>query len=167
MELDNHILIEPMISNLKILYEFIDKNSPGNSKWKYENGYRNILRKARVYDGSRKYIISKRQVASLINAYTKKGISYVRIPYSADYIFRAIFDIFESYKQDPSVSIPPNIEILYKKIRRDVFYREQSEQYEYKLTHNILLRREEEIEEIRYALLNDICSDECTIGKEF
>lgn len=162
--LDDNILLGPMIANLKCLYEFIDKNSTGNSNYKYGNAYRDILKKARYLAGSRKYIISKKQVASLIRATGVEYASSIKIPYASDYIFRAIFEIFEGYRNNPVVSIPSEIMELYGKVRRDVFYGIQSSQYEYKLTHNMLNRRED-LRALRRALLNDLCSEECSLGK--
>lgn len=164
LALDEGILIGPMTANLKCLYEFIDQNSPGNSAWKYGNAYRAILKKARSFAGSRKYIISKRQVAALIRAEGEEYASSTKIPYACDYIFKAIFEIFDGYKNNPVVSIPPEIINIYGQVRRDVFFAIQSSQYEYKYMHNMLNERED-LRNIRRHLLNDICADDCSLGK--
>lgn len=166
LALDDNIQIGPMTANLKILYEFLDKNEHGTymSNYKYGNAYRAILKKARMLAGSRKYIISKKQVVALIKPKTSRGCSSTKIPYASDYIFRAIFEIFDNYKNDPMVSIPPELMVLYGKVRREVFYGIQCSQYEYKYTHNILNDRED-LKNIREALLNDLCSEKCALGK--
>lgn len=164
LALDDNILLGPMTANLKCLYEFIDKNSPGNSCWEYGNAYRAILKKARFLAGSRKYIISKKQVAALINPEGKEYASSTKIPYASDYIFRAIFEIFDGYRNDSVVSIPPELLALYGKVRRDVFFSIQSSQYQYKFANNMLNQREN-LRDIRRALLNDLCSDDSTLGK--
>lgn len=109
LALDEGILIGPMTANLKRVYEFIDENSPGNSVWKYVNAYRAILKKARSFAGSRKYIISKRQVAALVSVEGEEYASSTKIPYASDYIFEAIFEILDGYINDPTVSIPPQL----------------------------------------------------------
>lgn len=168
LALENDISAGPLVANLKCLYSFIDKNSPKVSKWEYGNAYRAILNKARTLAGSkRSHIISKRQVAALINPQVREGIAMsTKIPYSADYIFRAIFMIFDDFKNDPAVSIPSELMALYGEVRREVFYREQSKKYEYAIK-NGLLKKRDELEDIRRKLANDLCSDDCALGKRF
>ena len=166
LALNGDFLAESVTHNLRCLYEFIDKCTPGGNTWKYGNAYRVILYEARKLAGYRKNIISKRQVCSLIRTIENKDVTVVKIPYSCDYIFRAIFSIFERYKKDASISVPPEIEAFYSQLRRTVFYSKQSEQYEYKFTHNIL-ENKENLRKIRVALLNDLCSDECALGRDF
>lgn len=165
LAIDKNVLTGPMTANLKCLYEFINRNSPGNSSFQYGNAARAILKKARTLAGSRRYIISKKQVLSLVRANGDEYAISIKIPYASDYIFKAIFEIFEGYKNNPVVSVPPEILGLYGKIRREVFFSIQSEQYEYKLKHNLLNERDD-LDEIRKALLNDLCSDECALGKQ-
>lgn len=166
LALADNIHLGAMTANLKALYEFIDKNEHGRytSIYEYGNAYRAILKRARLLAGSRKYIISKRQVAALINPIISQNGFSTKIPYACDYIFRAIFEIFDNYKNDPMVSIPSELTRLYGKIRRDAFYSIQCSQYEYAYMHNLLNDREE-LREIREALLNDLCSEECALGK--
>lgn len=166
MVLDPYILTESATYNLRLLYEFIDNNSPGKSTGKNGKAYRIILKRARELAGSRRRIISKRQVAALIKVIKKETGQSIKIPYASEYIFRAVFDTFEKYKDDKSIIVPPEIIMLYGKVRREVFYNKQSEQYKYKY-ENGLLNDREELKEIRKALLNDICSEECSLGKEF
>lgn len=163
--LDDGILLGPMVANLRCLYEFIDRNAPGNSAWKYGNAYRAILRKARSLAGTRRYIISKKQVAALINPKGKEYAISIKIPYSSEYIFKAIFEIFDGYRRNEQVVIPSEIETMYGKLRREVFFLTQSEQYRYKFEHNLLNSREE-LRDIRRALVNDLCSDDCSLGKK-
>ena len=167
--LDGDILRGPMIANLKCLYEFIGKNSPGNPKYELGNGCRAILQKARSLAGCRAHIISKRQVIALIDAQcagkTNDIVEYIKIPYTNDYIFRTIFDILDGYKNNTSVSIPDEISRLYGKIRRDVFYGEQSKQYQRKYNGG-LLRDRPELSDLRRNLLNDLCSEECALGRK-
>lgn len=165
LALDEGILTGPMLANLKCLYEFIGRNSPGNCSNNDGNAFRAILKKARTFAGSRKYIISKRQVAALIRAKGGEYASSIKIPYASDYIFRAIFEIFDGYRNNPLVAIPPEIMNIYGQVRRDVFYGIQSSQYEYKYTHNLLNDRED-LRDIRRDLLNDLCSEDCTLGKQ-
>lgn len=116
-----------VVGNLESLYEYIDKKEGGNSFYKYGKAYRKILKMARAYAGARGYIISKRQVSNLIKVYDKAGVVYVKIPYAADYIFRAIFTIFEQYRTEED--IPENIVQLLGKFRRECFYKEQCFSY--------------------------------------
>lgn len=166
LALDQDIFPDSIVIKLRLIYGLIDKQFENDFAGEYGNAYRAILRKARELAGNRKYIISKRQVASLIKIYEKNDISYIRIPYACDYIFRAILALFEEYKNDVTMDISKEIQVLYGNIRRDIFYKTQSEQYKYKYTHNLLSEREE-LKDIRRALLNDLCSDECAIGKRF
>lgn len=90
----------------------------------------------------------------------------VKIPYSADYIFRAIFSVFDKYKQSSSVPISPELVALFGKVRREVFYKEQSDKYEYAVKNDLLNKRDE-LFDIRKKLVNDLCTGDCTLGKRF
>lgn len=164
--INDNVLTEAITYDLRLLYEFIDKHAPEKSHWKFGKAYRMILRRAKEKAGYRKYIISKRQVASLINVYKKNNDQYIKIPFASEYIFYAIFSIFEEFSSDPSISIPQNIKASYGRVRREVFYKSQSNQYEYDYKHGLLSERPE-LEDIRKNLLNDICSEECSLGKDF
>ena len=166
LALDHIVLSESMVSNLKCLYEFIDNNTQGNSTWKYGNAYTIILKRARAIAGNRKSIISRRQVKELIKIHDNGMDLNVKIPYASEYIFCAIFDIYEQYRKDASVIIPPELSKAHGEIRREIFYKEQCEQYKYKLKNQLLDDRPE-LKKIRLALLNDLCSDDCSLGKEF
>ena len=166
MVLDQVVLDKPLISNLEMLYEFIDIQLSPKRVFKNGSAYTLILKRAREIAGYRKNIISRRQVKAIINVQRRKNDICIRIPYASEYIFKAIFDIFEGYKKDPSINIPPEIEKCYGQIRREVFYCKQCEQYKYKFTNNLLNDRNE-LRELRHSLLNDICSEECSLGKEF
>lgn len=62
LALDDNILLGPMTANLKCLYEFINKNSPGNSCWKYGNAYRAILKKARFWQGAESILFPRNKL---------------------------------------------------------------------------------------------------------
>jgi hypothetical protein len=155
--------MDNMTDNLKLIYELINDNSTGYGR-EYGKAYRAILKKARRLAGKRKYIISKKQVASLIRSYSDGDCVSVKIPYASDYIFRAIFDIFDLLKADSNVIIPSEIVSLYGENRRESFYDVQSSQYEYKFTHNLLNERDE-LTSIRKELVNDLCTEKCSLGK--
>lgn len=166
LALDQNILSESMVLNLKRIFEFIDNNTQGYSTWKYGNAYTVILKRARDIAGNRKHIISKKQVKELLKTHGKGMDLSVKIPYAAEYIFCAIFDIYDKYRSDTSIIIPPELAYAHGEIRRELFYKEQCEQYRYKFTHQLLNERPE-LEELRFALLNDLCSEDCSLGKEF
>lgn len=166
--IDGHFQGGPMVANLRRLYEFIGTNSPGNPKYTFGNGCRAILRKARTLAGYRTYMISKKQVFQLVNAYCNRDddtVEYVKIPYASDYIFRAIFSILDEYKATKGVVVPLEITELYGKIRREVFYAEQSRQYHRKYEEGLLNNRPE-LDELRRELLNDLCSEACALGRK-
>lgn len=158
-----------IVANLRCLYEFIGKNSPGNPQYEFGNACRVILKRARNLAGYRKYIISKRQVIELVEGHCDNRndeiVEYIKIPYASDYIFRAIFDIFEEYKNEGVISIPSEIAQKYGNVRRDVFYDEQSRQYHYKYINGLLNDRLE-LSELRENLLNDLCSRTCALGRK-
>lgn len=145
-------------SNLEKLYAYIDEKEGGNSLFKYGKAYRKILVLARGYAGTHKYIISKRQVANLIKVYCDDEYQYVKIPYTADYIFRAIFFILDTYKNSDPNSIPSDIVQMLGKLRRDCFYKEQSLSLWELCRHN-------DVEHIIRCLNNDLNSDGGSLGK--
>lgn len=168
LRLDGNLAAESLVANLKHLYWFIDQNEPGVYSWQNGKAFRAILKEARRLAGNRRsYIISKKQVTSLITIFVDKegGVS-VKIPYSADYIFRAIFSVFDKYKQSSSVPISPELVALFGKVRREVFYKEQSDKYEYAVKNDLLNKRDE-LFDIRKKLVNDLCTGDCTLGKRF
>lgn len=177
LALDDHVNPNQMTANLQKLYGYLDSVLPGNSFGRYGNASRAILKKARQIAGNRGRIISKKQVLSLVRFYDYGGRIIqsfpesdrhysIKIPYSSGYIFQAIFSIFEEYKTNNTISIPNEISACYGKIRRDVFYLSQCQQYEYKFKNNLLNNRPE-LYELRENLLNDLCSVECALGGKF
>lgn len=158
-----------IVANLRCLFNFIG-NVEGEFRPEYSIGTasRAILKRARRIAGNRKYIISKRQVLSLLKAETNIEINntvIIKIPYASEYIFKAIFDIFNEYR-NRNVIIPDEFINLYGSVRRDIFYNEQSNQYRYDYENNLLADREE-LTELRRRLLNDLCSEICALGREF
>ena len=99
--LDGDILRGPMIANLKCLYEFIGKNSPGNPKYELGNGCRAILQKARALAGCRAHIISKRQVIALIDAQcagkTNDIVEYIKTYFPEKYDAGIIYHVHNGY----------------------------------------------------------------------
>lgn len=146
-------------SNLEKLYAYIDEKEGGNLHFKYGKAYRKILMLARGYAGAHKYIISKRQVANLIKVYSNDELQYIKIPYAADYIFRAIFSILTTYRNNGNNDIPTDIVQMFGKLRRDCFYKEQS------LSLAEICRRSE-VEPIVRELNDDLNSEECSLGRE-
>lgn len=145
--------------NLEKLYAYIDEKEGGNLHFKYGKAYRKILVLARRYTGTHKYIISKRQVANLIKVYSNDECQYIKIPYTADYIFRAIFSILETYKNNGSNDIPTDIIQMFGKLRRDCFYKEQS-------LSLAELCRHSNVEPITRRLNDDLNSEGCSLGKK-
>lgn len=164
LPIENHS-IEDMTENLRLLYNFIDNNAPGNSIYKNGNAYRWILKKARYRAGNHKHIISKKQVAALIGENRGYG-NRTKIPYTSGYIFEAIFQIFDELRNDTTIEIPQKLVLLYGNTRREVFYRVQSNEYNYRYTHNNLDERCE-LAKIRKSLLNDLCANNSALGKRY
>lgn len=116
-----------VVGNLKKVYEFINDTEGGIPFFPLGAAYSKIKKIAREkYGRTRKNVISKRQIRNLIEIHMYKGDKYVKIPYTADYIFKAIFFILEEYKED-GIEIPSDIEQLRGNLRRLCFYNNQSE----------------------------------------
>lgn len=73
LRLDGNLAAESLVANLKHLYWFIDQNEPGVYSWQNGKAFRAILKEARRLAGNRRsYIISKKQVTSLITIFVDK-----------------------------------------------------------------------------------------------
>lgn len=159
-DLDNPYEIK---DNLEKLYAYIDKKEGGNPLFKYGKAYRKILMLARGFAGSRKYIISKRQVANLIKVYkgdkTNDNTYYVKIPYAANYIFQAIFTILEIYKEENVNDIPEDIINMFGQLRRDCFYKEQCLSYNQFCTQH-------DTSQIQRSLNDDLNSEESLLERK-
>ena len=118
---------EIIVKNLRELYKYIDFKE-GASVYPYSKAYRRILKLARAQAGRRSWIISKRQIANLIKVHYKEDMVYVKIPYAADYIFKAIFLILDEYKENGE-DFPENIQNMFGLLRRDCFYKTQCDSY--------------------------------------
>ena len=145
---------DKIIGNLKELYAYIDTKE-GFSIYQYGNAYRKILKLARAYAGRHSRIISKRQISNLIKIHRKEDVEYVKIPYAADYIFKAIFAIFDEYKKTED-DIPEHIKNMFGLSRRDCFYKKQCDSY--------ARVYEEGDMQIRKDLQHDINSERCALG---
>ncbi len=159
VEMFGDVSEEEVIKNLKLVYHFIDETEGGDPVFFLGTAYRKIKKIAREkYCRKKKYIISKRQVANLIKVHDDKQIKIFKIPYTADYIFKAIFYILEEYKAN-DIEIPAEIAEFLGKCRRDCFYKAQSDSL--KRVCNVDSPR------LRRYLNQDLNSDEGALGKIF
>lgn len=83
---------------------------------------------------------------------------YVKIPYTADYLFRAIFKILDYYKKDDLRDIPEEIVSMFGQLRRNCFYDLQSFSCK-RLCESI------DITNIQRQLNDDLNSETFTLGK--
>lgn len=112
--------------NLSRLYLYIDEHINMGRIFPYGNVYKAIKEKANRLMGRSDAKISKRQVASLRKYYTIFGTNeYIKIPYRLYYIFKAVFEIVDILRVD--YPLPDDLENFVGKVRRDIFYSEQSE----------------------------------------
>lgn len=150
---------EEVVGNLRKIYEFIDCVEGGVPWFPMGAAYRKIKKTAREkYGRSKKYIISKRQVKNLIVIHKYKDTKFVKIPFTSDYIFKAIFFILEEYKED-EIDIPPYIEMFRGKLRRFCFYNNQS----YSLNRICSVDSPNLMRDLNY----DINADKGALGKIF
>ena len=159
VEVFGDALDDNMVCNLRRVFEFIDKQEGGVSVFPMGKAYRKIKKVAREkYGGPFKNVISKRQITRLIKVFYVDDVRFVSIPYTADYLFKAIFYILESYRNE-GVILPDGIEKFRGNIRRNVFYNEQC----YSLNN---ICNVDSPTKIRY-LNQDINSADCSLGKKF
>lgn len=126
LSLEDDEAAEKVGINLSRLYLYIDEYKNMGSIYKYGNAYRAIKIRANELYGRKKSKISKRQVASLRKYYTVLRYKrHIKIPYSLHYIFRAVFEIVDELKKDHP--LPDDLECFIGRIRRDIFYHEQSD----------------------------------------
>lgn len=123
---DSFTPIENVGTNLSLLYLYIDRYKNMGRTFKYGNAYKAIKERANQLIGARGFKISKRQVASLRKVYSILGTDqYVKIPYSAYFIFKAIFEITDELKT--KYPFPDDLNAFVGKIRRNIFYWEQTQ----------------------------------------
>ena len=151
---------EEIKDNLEQFYIAQQESDKLHKKPKFPIGvaYRKILKEARLHAGRGKYIISKRQVANLIKVYDNDGNKYVKIPYTVDYIFKALFLIMSAYI-DEGKELPDNIRKLYGQIRRTCFYDKQSDSFKRVCAddNRVIIKH----------LNQDLNSANCSLGKVF
>ena len=124
----------------------------------YGNVYKAIKEKANRLMGRSDAKISKRQVASLRKYYTIFGTNeYIKIPYRLYYIFKAVFEIVDILRVD--YPLPDDLENFVGKVRRDIFYSEQSELFNdwYQENRNEMTR----------GLHDDIFAGNSVLSKKF
>lgn len=124
--LSDEDMAEKIGVNLSRLYMYIDEHRNMGRFFPYGNAYKAIKENANRLIGRSDTKISKRQVASLRKFYTILGTNkYIKIPYSLYYILQATFEIVDALRV--SYPLPDDLEVFVGKIRRDIFYNEQSE----------------------------------------
>ena len=108
--------------NLRKIYKYIHENYNYNRNLGLGNAYKAIRERAKKNNYRLHY--SKREVKSLINYFSSGESSYIKIPYKAIYLFKAIFELVDDKKDTNPLS--DDLASFVGKIRRDVFYHEQS-----------------------------------------
>lgn len=112
--------------NLSRLYLYIDEHKNMGRIFPYGNAYKAIRERANSLLGRNDIKISKREVVSLRKFYTILGTNkHIKIPYKLYYIFKAIFEIVDVLKVE--YPLPDDLNVFVGKIRREIFYDEQSE----------------------------------------
>lgn len=159
IELEDDKIAEKVGVNLSRLYLYIDEHKNMGRFFTYGNAYKAIKEQANRLMGRHDAKISKRQVASLRKFYTILGTNrHIKIPYSQYYIFKAIFEIVDRLKSE--YPLPDDLEIFVGKIRREVFYYEQSELFSNWYRGN-------NRDELTRALHDDIFAGNAILSKKF
>lgn len=158
IRLEDDKIAEKVGMNLSRLYLYIDKHKNMGSFFPYGNAYKAIKEQANRLMGRHDIKISKRQVASLRKIYTILGTNrHIKIPYSQYYIFKAVFEIVDGLKIEHP--LPDDLETFVGKIRREVFYYEQSELFADWYRNNR--------DELTRGLHDDIFAGNAVLSKEF
>lgn len=158
IKLSDEDMAEKVGVNLSRLYLYIDEHKNMGRFFPYGNAYKVIKEKANRLMGRSDKKISKRQVASLRKYHTILGTNkYIKIPYKLYYIFKATFEIIDTLKLE--YPLPDDLEVFVGKIRRDIFYNEQSELFDewYRKNKNELTR----------GLHDDIFAGNAVLSKKF
>ncbi|MCD7882755.1 MAG: hypothetical protein LUI87_03465 [Lachnospiraceae bacterium] len=151
--------------NLKQLYLYIGRHK-NYGRNEMGNAYMAIREEANRKYSRRYNRFSKREVSSLIRIFNNPSISksnrfyYVKIPYRQAYLFRIIFQLVEEMKGQ--YDLPVDLKEQVGKIKRDVFYREQSQQYEIWYKEN-----EENQSALNRYLFDDLFSAGCPLSSKF
>lgn len=144
--------------NLSKLYLYIDEHKENEGGFQYGYAYKVIKDEANRLMGRNDKKISKRQVAALRKYFTLLGTNkYIKIPYMLHYIFKAVLEIVDSLiVLDP---LPDDLAVFVGKVRRDIFYSEQSGLYRdwYRRNRNELTR----------GLNDDIFAGNSVLSKNF
>lgn len=145
--------------NLKKVYLYIDNHIDKESRFLYGNAYRVIRVRATRLMSRGDMKVSKREVKSLIkcntNIFRKK---YIKIPYKAYFIFKAIFQLVDEIKVENP--LPEEIEEFVGKVRRECFYEIQSSLYKNWYGEKIRNKLNKE-------LLDDIFAGNSILSKKF
>lgn len=158
IKLSDEDMAEKVGVNLSRLYLYIDEHKNMGRFFPYGNAYKAIREKANRLMGRSDTKISKRQVASLRKYHTILGTNkYIKIPYKLYYIFKATFEIIDDLRLE--YPLPDDLEMFVGKIRRDIFYNEQSELFDewYRKNKNELTR----------GLHDDIFAGNAILSKRF
>lgn len=152
--------VHEIVENLEKLYDFINTKENGKTDHKYGAAYRKILKQARIYASRRSRLISKRQVVNLINVYYDASDDnyFVKIPYTANYIFKAIFRILDDYREENN-DIPEIMASCIGKFRRECFYEEQCYSYNHVCV-------DKQYTGLKMELNKDLNSDRCVLAKK-